>query len=57
MEKHNLRTIGIEEGEDSQFRVLENIFNEIIAENIPNLKKEMPINVQNAYKTPNRLGQ
>ena len=34
----------------------ENIFNKII-ENFPNLKKEMPINIQEAYRTPNRLDQ
>ena len=26
-------------------------------ENFPNLKREMPINVQEAYRTPNRLDQ
>jgi hypothetical protein len=26
-------------------------------ENIPNLKKEMPMNIQEVYKTPNRLDQ
>jgi hypothetical protein len=35
----------------------ENIFNKIIEENIPNLKKEMPMNIQDAYRTPNRLDQ
>jgi hypothetical protein len=34
-----------------------NIFNKIIEENFPNLKKEMPMNIQEAYKTPNRLDQ
>jgi hypothetical protein len=34
-----------------------NIFNKIIEENFPNLKKEMTINIQEAYKTPNRLDQ
>jgi hypothetical protein len=28
-----------------------------IEENIPNLKKKMPINIQEAYRTPNRLEQ
>jgi len=32
-----------------------NIFNKSIEENFPNLKKEMPINIQEAYRTPNRL--
>ena len=34
-----------------------NIFNKIIEENFPNLKKEMPINIQEAYRTPNRMDQ
>jgi hypothetical protein len=34
-----------------------NIFNKIIKENFPNLKKEMPINIQEAYRNPNRLDQ
>jgi uncharacterized coiled-coil protein SlyX len=54
MRRPNLRIIGIEESEDSQLKGPVNIFNKIIEENFPNLKKEMPINIQ-AYKTPNRL--
>ena len=34
-----------------------NIFNKIIEENIPKLKKEMPMNIQEVYRTPNRLDQ
>ena len=34
-----------------------NIFNKIIKENFPNLKKKMPMNKQEAYRTPNRLHQ
>jgi hypothetical protein len=34
-----------------------NIFNKIIEENISNLKKEMPTNIPEAYRTPNRLDQ
>jgi hypothetical protein len=34
-----------------------NIFNKIIEENFPFLKKEMPMNIQEAYRTPNRLDQ
>jgi hypothetical protein len=34
-----------------------NIFNKIIEENLPYLKKEMPMNIQEAYKTPNTLDQ
>lgn len=35
----------------------ENSFNKIIGENILNLKKEMAINLQEAYKIPNILDQ
>jgi hypothetical protein len=34
-----------------------NIFNKIIEENFSILKKEMPINIQEACRTPNRLNQ
>jgi hypothetical protein len=46
MRRRNLRIIGIEESEDSQLKGTVNIFNKIIEENFPNLKKEMPINIQ-----------
>ena len=55
MRRPNLRMIGIEEKEDSQLKRPGNIFNKIIEENFPNLKKEMPINIQEAYRTLNRL--
>jgi hypothetical protein len=47
----NLRIIGIEEREDSQIKGPVTIFNKIIDENFPNLKKEMPI----TYKKPAEL--
>jgi hypothetical protein len=34
-----------------------NVFNKIIKENFPLLKKEMPINIQETHITPNRLDQ
>ena len=34
-----------------------NIFNKIIEEKFPNIKKEMPMIIQEAYRTPNRLDQ
>jgi hypothetical protein len=52
----NLRIIGIEESKDSQFKGPGNMFNKIIEENFPNVKKEMPIDIQETYQTPNRLG-
>ena len=51
----NLRIIGIEE--DSQFKGPENIFKKTIEENFPNLKREIPLKVQEAYRTANRLDQ
>ena len=47
MKRPNLRIIGIEEDEEPQLQGPENIFNKIIEENFFNLKKEMPINLQN----------
>jgi hypothetical protein len=54
MSRPNLRIIGVDENEDFQLKGLENIFNKIIEENFPNIKKDMPMNIQEAYKTPNR---
>ena len=53
----NLRIIGIDENEDFQLKEPVNIFNKIIEENFLNLKKEMPMNIQKAYRNPNRLDQ
>jgi hypothetical protein len=53
----NLRIIGTEENKDFQLNGPVNIFNKIIEENFPYLKKEMPMNMQEAYRTPNRLDQ
>jgi hypothetical protein len=56
MRRPNLRIIGIEESEDFQLKGPLNIFNKIIKENFPNLKKEMPIlNIHKSYRTPNSL--
>jgi hypothetical protein len=52
-----LRIIGINENEDFQLKGPVNIFNKIIEENFPNLRKEMPINIQGVYRTTNRLDQ
>jgi hypothetical protein len=57
MRRPNLRIIGIEESEDSQLKGPANICNKFIEENFPNLKKEIPMNIQEAYRTPNRLDQ
>jgi hypothetical protein len=57
MRRPNLRIIGIDENEDFQLKGPVNIFNKIIEENFINLKKEMPMNIQEAYRAPNRLDQ
>jgi hypothetical protein len=49
--------IGVDENEDFQLKGPANIFNKIIEVNFPNLKKEMSMNIQEAYRTPNRLDQ
>jgi hypothetical protein len=51
MRRPNLRIIGIDENEDFQLKVTVNIFNKIIDKNFPNLKKEMPMKKQEAYRT------
>ena len=43
--------------EDSQLKGPVNIFNKVIGENFPNLKKELPMNIQEVYKAPSRLEQ
>jgi hypothetical protein len=57
MRKPNLRIIGVDENEDFQIKGPADILNKIIEENFPNLKKDMPINIQEAYRTPNTLDQ
>jgi chromosome segregation ATPase len=57
IKRPNLRIMGIEEGEEVKAKGIHNIFNKIITENFPNLEKTMPIQVQEASKTPNRLDQ
>jgi hypothetical protein len=48
MTKPNLRIIGIDEKEDFQIKGPANSFNKIMEENFPNLKKEVPMNIQEA---------
>ena len=56
-EKTKLGIIGIEEDEDFKFKGQEKIFSKMIEEKFPNLKKEMAINVKEAYRTIIRLNQ
>jgi hypothetical protein len=55
MRRPNLRIIVIDANEDFQLNGPVNIFNKIIEENIPNLKKEMPRNIHESYRTHNTL--
>ena len=48
MKRPNLLIIGVDENEDFQLKGPANIFNKIIEEKFPNLKKEMPMNIQEA---------
>jgi chromosome segregation ATPase len=57
IKRANLRIMGIEEGEEVQAKGIHNIFNKIIMDNFPNLEKTMPIQVQEASRTTNRLDQ
>jgi hypothetical protein len=57
IKRPNLRILGIEEGEEVQAKGMYNIVKKIIIENFPNVEKTMPIQVQKASRTPNRLDQ
>jgi chromosome segregation ATPase len=57
IKRPNLRIMGIEEGEEVQAKEMHNIFNKIITENFPNLEKAVPIQMQEASRTPNRPDQ
>jgi hypothetical protein len=55
IKRPNLSIMGIEEGEEVEAKGIHNIVNKIITENFPNLEQPMPIKVQKASRTPNRL--
>jgi hypothetical protein len=55
MRRPNPRIIGMKGGKDSQLKGLVNIFNKIIEENFPNLKREITIKIQEVYRRPKRL--
>jgi hypothetical protein len=57
MRRPNLQIIGVDENENFQLKGPANIFNKIIEENFPNVKKDMHMNIQEAYRTLNRLDQ
>jgi uncharacterized protein YjaZ len=57
IKRPNLRIMGIEEGEAVQAKGIHNIFGKIITENFPNLEIVVPIQVQEASRTPKRLDE
>ena len=50
----NIQIIGVPEGEERD-KGIENVFEEIMAEKFPNLKKEIDIQVQEAQRVPNKI--
>jgi predicted nuclease with TOPRIM domain len=57
IKRSNLKIMYIEEGEEVKAKGIYKIFNKIITENFPKLKKVSPIQVQEASRTPNRPDQ
>lgn len=53
----NLRIMGVEEHLETEVNGLGNLFNRILAENFPNIQKDRPIQIQEAFRTPNRPDQ
>jgi hypothetical protein len=49
--------VGIKEGKKVQAKGICTIFNKIIIENLPNFKKVLPIQIEEASRLPNRLDQ
>jgi cell envelope opacity-associated protein A len=56
IKRPNLRIMDIEE-EEVQVKGIHNMFNKIITENFLTLEKVLPIQVQNASRTQNRLDE
>jgi hypothetical protein len=57
MRRPNIWITGVDENEDFQIKGPANIYNKIIEENFPYLNKEKPMNIQETFKTPNKLDQ
>jgi hypothetical protein len=55
--RQSFKIIGSDEGAKVQAKGTENLFNEIIEEKLPNLEKDIDIQVQEALRTPNICGQ
>ena len=54
MKQNNIHIMGIPEGENNK-QEIENLFEEIMTENFPNLVKEKDTQVQEAQRVPNKL--
>ena len=54
IKRNNIHIIGVPEGEDRE-KGPEKIFEEIIVENFPNMRKEMATQVQEAQRVPYRI--
>ena len=50
----NICIIGVPEGEEKE-KGIQCVFEEITAENFPNLKKETDIQIQEAQRVPNKM--
>jgi hypothetical protein len=57
IKRPNLRIMDIEEGEEVQAKGIHNIFNKIVTKKFPKSGEVMPIQVQEASRTPNRHDQ
>jgi hypothetical protein len=57
IKRPNLIIMGTEEGEEVLANGIHNIVNKIITEKFPNLEKVLPIYVQGASRTLNKLDQ
>ncbi|KAK1340954.1 LOW QUALITY PROTEIN: hypothetical protein QTO34_017354 [Cnephaeus nilssonii] len=52
--KRNIRKIGIQEGEEEK-QGIENLFEEIMTENFPDIDKKKTMQVQEVHRVPNKL--
>ena len=54
IQQNNIHIIGVPEGEERE-KGPEKIFEEIIVENFPNMRKEIPTKVQEVQRVPGRI--
>jgi hypothetical protein len=52
IKRPNLRIMGIKKEKEEQAKGMRNIFNKIITKNFSNLEKDIPIQMQEASRTP-----